>query len=238
MGVRIRPIQPPRRANARPLRARPCLPKTRLTRLTPRPRPAIILRPSHRPAVETPSTTPTPYVAGFHGTSDSAASAILAEGFKVSSNDHDWLGDGAYFFQDAPSRALEWARRLYPGNATVLEARICLSNCMDLLDINWHATLADAHDQFVRLSKSSGVPLPLQSNGAHRLDREVINYIAGVLNDAGTPIRSVRGVFAEGKAAFPNSAIRDLSHVQIAVRDVSAICHVRLFPQSLTGGVK
>lgn len=188
--------------------------------------------------METPSTTATPYVTGFHGTSDSAASAILSQGFKVSSNDHDWLGDGAYFFQDAPSRALQWARQLYAENATVLQARICLADCMDLLDINWHAALANAHDQFVRLMKSSNLPLPRQSNGAHRLDREIINYMAGVLNDGGTPLRSVRGVFAEGRPAFPNSAIRDLSHIQIAVRDVSAISHVQLYKQSSNRGVK
>ena len=42
-------------------------------------------------------------------------------------------------------------------------------------------------------------------------------HLAGVLHD------TVRGVFQEGGPAFPGSAIRRWSHVQIAVRNRSAI---------------
>ena len=44
-------------------------------------------------------------VYGFHGTSIDAAEVILREGFRPSRNAYDWLGDGIYFFQDAPLRA-------------------------------------------------------------------------------------------------------------------------------------
>jgi hypothetical protein len=44
---------------------------------------------------------------GYHGTNVQAAQRILSSGFQVSRNEYDWLGDGAYFFQDAPARALE-----------------------------------------------------------------------------------------------------------------------------------
>ncbi|HEU4883856.1 MAG TPA: hypothetical protein VFT45_16470 [Longimicrobium sp.] len=47
---------------------------------------------------------------GYHGTSAEAARRILSSGFEISRNEYDWLGDGAYFFQDAPLRAREWAK--------------------------------------------------------------------------------------------------------------------------------
>jgi hypothetical protein len=49
-------------------------------------------------------------VLGYHGTSRENAIRILNNGFRVSSNDYDWLGEGVYFFQDAPMRALQWAK--------------------------------------------------------------------------------------------------------------------------------
>lgn len=61
---------------------------------------------------------------GFHGTSTRAAERILASGFQISRNEYDWLGDGAYFFQDAPERALEWARARFGDEVAVIGAEI------------------------------------------------------------------------------------------------------------------
>ena len=164
------------------------------------------------------------YALGYHGTSAAAAESILATGFHASRNRFDWLGDGIYFWQDAPRRALEWARRVHRGdNVVVLSARIRLVDCMDLLDLGWYRVLSHAHDQFVEATRRAEQPLPLQRGLAHGLDRAVINYACGVLAEAGTVIKSIRAAFAEGEPAFPNSALLDLNHVQIAVRDTSVI---------------
>jgi len=64
---------------------------------------------------------------GFHGTSIEAARRILSSGFEVSRNEYDWLGDGAFFFQDVEARALDWARARFGRQATVLAAEIDLS---------------------------------------------------------------------------------------------------------------
>ena len=64
---------------------------------------------------------------GFHGTSTGAAQRILSTAFEASRNDYDWLGDGVYFFQDAPARALEWARQRFGEDAAVLGAEIDLT---------------------------------------------------------------------------------------------------------------
>lgn len=162
-------------------------------------------------------------IVGYHGTSWRAASLALRHGFRASQNPYDWLGDGAYFFQDAPIRAWEWARRQHGSTGVVVRSVIRLDGYLDLLDIEWNEVLAEAYTAFVDVSRRAGVMLPRQTAGAHRLDRAVMNYAAGLLAEQGTTIRAVRGVFAEGDPVFPQSAILNRAHVQIAVRDGSLI---------------
>ena len=164
---------------------------------------------------------------GFHGTSIEAADSILSNGFTISQNSYDWLGDGVYFFQDAPLRAREWALERHGNGAMTLKARIRLADCMDFLDVMWASLLSDFYDEFLGHLKLSSIPLPAQTTGAHRLDSAVINYAAGILHEKGINVRSVRAAFSEGIPAFPNSAICNLSHVQIAVRDLSVISNIR-----------
>lgn len=168
---------------------------------------------------------------GYHGTSAAAAGAILERGFVASANEYDWLGDGTYFFQDAPLRAYEWALRLHD-EPRVLACVITLDGCMDLLDIGWFAFLNEAFDGYLARCKRLGIELPTQTRGAHRLDRAVINYAVDLLAADGFPIRAVRGAFAEGRSAFPQSALLDRSHVQIAARDPTVILDIQDVPAS------
>jgi hypothetical protein len=133
------------------------------------------------------------------------------------------LGDGVYFWQDAPARAWDWAVKLHGEQAAVVASRIRLEDCMDLLDIHWYSVLADAYNSLIAQLKQAGLAIPEQRGRAHRLDREVINYAIGVLNEQETTIRTVRGVFREGHPIYPDSALFDRSHIQIAVRDTSLI---------------
>lgn len=162
-------------------------------------------------------------VRGFHGTSSENVRKILSEGFKPSRNKYDWLGDGVYFFQDAPERAWDWAKKMYTDKASVVCSEIRLENCMDFLDIQWSGVLADVYDSFLTEMKRAKIPLPTQSSGAHRLDREVINYAVGILAKRNIKISCVRAVFKEGRPIFPNSALFTLDHIQIAVRDTILI---------------
>ena len=87
---------------------------------------------------------------GYHGTCEEAAQRILATGFEISRNEYDWLGDGAYFFQDAPVRAREWAEQRFGAEAAVIGAEIDLAGCIDLLDVPWHTEIAAAYPRFRR----------------------------------------------------------------------------------------
>jgi hypothetical protein len=160
---------------------------------------------------------------GYHGTTVEAAQRILSEGFQPSRNEYDWLGDGAYFFQGAPARAFEWACEQADAEPAVVGAEIDLSGCIDLLDTRWHPVVREAYDGLLAILAAEGLPVPRQSTGAHRLDRAVINHAAGLLEETGMPVRSVRASFREGDPLYPGSALYDRAHVQICVRDPSAI---------------
>lgn len=160
---------------------------------------------------------------GFHGTSAEAAQRILASGFEISRNDYDWLGDGAYFFQDAPVRAMEWARQRFGNDAAVIGAEIDLQDCVDLLDIPWHAIFEQSYEDLLRRLVASGQPIPRQTKGAHRLDRATVNHTVGLLQSKGVPAGTVRAAFIEGRPLFPGSALWNRAHVQIAVRVPASI---------------
>lgn len=156
---------------------------------------------------------------GYHGTSSSAAESILKEGFRISRNSYDWLGDGVYFFQEAPQRAWDWALQFHPDAPAVVAAEIRIVDCIDLLDTGWASFMNEAYNSYLRLVNLAGEEIPEQAGGNHRLDREVMNYAVGVLGNRGTRVACARSAFAEGHPVYPNSAILDQSHVQIAVRD-------------------
>ena len=48
---------------------------------------------------------------GFHGTDENIVNSVLTgeSDLKPKNNTYDWLGNGIYFWDNSPSRALEWA---------------------------------------------------------------------------------------------------------------------------------
>jgi hypothetical protein len=162
---------------------------------------------------------------GYHGTSQERATAILAEGFRASDNDYDWLGTGIYFFQDAPIRAKQWATQQHPQDPAVIYSHIRLDNCIDLFDIGWQPLLKKVYNSFVEQYQSTNQPLPKQNperSKAHRLDCTFFNFAIELISQE-QPIDSIRAVFMEGERLFPSSAIFELAHIQIAVRNPNLI---------------
>jgi hypothetical protein len=167
-------------------------------------------------------TTEPVRIYGYHGTSREAANRIIQQGFRESTNDYDWLGTGVYFFQDAPMRAPAWATELYPDDPAVIRSLIRLENCIDLLDLNWFPLIRNVYNAFVDNLRTSNLPLPRQNpsrSKAHRLDCAYFNYITEVLSSQDQKVDAIRAVFLEGDRIFPDSAIFDLAHIQIAIRN-------------------
>jgi hypothetical protein len=166
--------------------------------------------------------SPSIQVFGNRGTSKQKANTVLSQGFRVSDNDYDWLGEGVYFFQDAPYRAMQWATQQHPQDPAVIRALIQLDNCIDLLDIKWIPTLKIVYNSFKQGYQRFDRPLPKQNptlSKAHRLDCAFFNYTTELLRRQGQNMEIIRAVFVEGESIFPSSAIFDLAHIQIAVKN-------------------
>lgn len=170
-------------------------------------------------------------VIAFHGCDVSVAARIHRGGILRSSlNDYDWLGRGIYFWEHGPARALEWARFMATRKSSgvkrpaVVGALIQLGNCFDLLDVRFTAYLKRLFPEFLALIGSSGQALPRNIGVFHRLDCAFLNWaIPEIERRKGFLFQTVRGVFVEGEAAFPDGHIFEQSHIQIAVRDPSCI---------------
>jgi hypothetical protein len=164
-------------------------------------------------------------VYGYHGTSHKNAESILRNGFRSSNSGGDWLGPGVYFWQDAPERAQSWAKKHHPENPVVIRSSIIFeeSKNMDLLDTFWFPILVKQHKAF--LSSFLELDIPIQDkditkSNLHKLDHEFLNYISCAINEEKPGrVAVIRAAFTEGEPIFDSSAIYDLSHVQIAVKD-------------------
>jgi hypothetical protein len=179
------------------------------------------------PLVTAPRT-----VVGYHGCSRETAETILAEGrFLVSTNTYDWLGEGVYFWEFAPYRALEWAREQSTRQVdepVVLAATLHLGRCLNLLDREHFAKLEAAYERFVRTVGSERISRNTAA-GAHFLDRYIIDsYCRLALDETTAPFQTVRGCFPEGEPIYPGSKLLKKTHTQIAIRDITCISRVRL----------
>lgn len=177
------------------------------------------------------------YTLGFHGCDESVADAVLAgdSHLKRSRNSYDWLGEGVYFWENSPTHALEYAiqlrnrpRRGGPKVRTpaVVGAIIELGYCLNLLDAEFLALVAEAFADLKRSHDAVGVPMPTNSADWLRrpLDCAVINAMHQTRIDQKLrPFDTVRAAFAEGGDLYPGSGISAKHHIQIAVRTRSSI---------------
>lgn len=179
----------------------------------------------------------------YHATSRDAWLQIQAQGSMVqSTNNHDWLGKGIYFWQAAPIRAWMWKRfyarpTLTADELVVLELRLTVNpaDCLDLLDIRWAKLISlvgrtvpegwrvsDIDEKTIqrRLRRNARVSRADQ----HFLDCEAINQVCDTLEHRRhVRIKLVRAAFQHMDRHYPYSAFREGDHVQVAIRDPAII---------------
>ena len=175
-------------------------------------------------------------IVGYHGCDREVARRVLMDGedLVASANPYDWLGNGVYFWEHGFTRAHQFAEeKRGRGEITdpfVIGAYVHLGNCLDLTDL-W-ATQLLARD-FKRLrsgARRRGHALPKNKKARaagsdvllRYLDCAVINYCLERSEKRGH-YDTVRGVFEEGAPAYEGAAIREKSHVQVAVRNPACI---------------
>lgn len=187
-----------------------------------------------------------PYTIGpvlaYHGCDRAIARNVLDNeaNLILSENHYDWLGPGIYFWVDSPIHALAWAmekkNRGSLKNPYVIGAYITLGNCLNLTDLDALQEVKEAYAVLQETSVLSGQPLPANRkkapDGTHifrDLDCRVIQTLHQLRKDKGrTPYDTVLGVFEEGGALFEGSALREKTHIQIAVLNRLAI--INYFP--------
>src|SRR6266566_6613325 len=179
-------------------------------------------------------------ILGYHGCdADVAAKALSGEdSLAPSEKDYDWLGKGIYFWEHGPQRAYDWAKdeaKRAPDkihSPSVLGSYINLGQCFDLLDTANTRLLEQMYPEFSRFILASGRLMPKNEPAPgtqepdlvlRKLDCAVVNWSLDELAKAGRDYQTVRGVFVEGRPAFPGGGIMLKSHIQIAVRDQRCI---------------
>jgi hypothetical protein len=170
-------------------------------------------------------------VFGYHGCDASLAERLVTRraNLKTSTSEFDWLGSGAYFWEDSPDRARRWAEEKAINGThgikkpAVVGAIIDLGNCLNLVD----SESLDLLKESFQILQASPEPLP-QNHGedgkARALDCAVIETLHRFRADTGkTEFDTVRSFFLEGCELYPGAGFRELDHVQICVRTMHSI---------------
>jgi hypothetical protein len=173
----------------------------------------------------------TSFVLGYHGCDRAVGEKLLNnEPFRLSENDHDWLGSGIYFWESNPVRAKVWAedraqKKKSSGekfDPFVVGAVIDLGFCLDLMDSNGIHAVRAAYDSYEATMKALGLSLPKNHSGDDRLNRKldcaVINYHHAYRESSNQKkYDTVKAVFTEGNEIYPTAGFRDKTHIQICV---------------------
>lgn len=144
-----------------------------------------------------------------------------------SNNDWDWLGGGIYFWEQNPSRALEYAIEVANGsqfnkvkikNPFVLGAIIELGNCLNLVESQSLQILEEAYCGLEKLLSEAGKKMPKNVNNNRKLDCAVIRYVHQSRKDTKEqPYDTIRSSFDEGGKVYPGASFTSRNHIQVCV---------------------
>lgn len=182
------------------------------------------------------------FVLAFHGCDRSVADAVISGQRQLtpSHNKYDWLGEGIYFWENNPGRAMEFAtqlkgrrRRGKPtiGDPAAIGAVIDLGYCLNLLDAKFLHVLKEGYETLRQLLDATGQPMPTNrpiGDGGEILLRDldcaVINTVHALRSQQNlTAFDTVRSAFLEGSELYPGSSFRQKNHIQICVRNPRCI---------------
>lgn len=179
-------------------------------------------------------------VIGFHGCDLQVRDDLVNHkiDFKHSTNPWDWLGWGAYFWENNEQRALDFTEELKSKEhfkdkikePAVLGAVLDLGYCLDLTDKNYLTSIENSFKMVETLFNAKTEPLPENkgSNGIdlllRNLDCLVIENIHFMQKNEKLPaFDSVRSPFIEGDKFYQNAGFREKNHIQICIRNPNCI---------------
>lgn len=169
-------------------------------------------------------------ITGFHSCDREVGLAVLngKDVLKPSINDWDWLGEGIYFWEQNPLRALEYAeesavRLQYNkkpiNNPFVIGAIIELGNCLNLIEPTSLQIVKQAYESLKETHKRSGEPMKENSGPKRELDCAVIRYLHTIRERAKeSGFDTVRSPFHEAGLLYENANFSARLHIEICVR--------------------
>lgn len=174
-------------------------------------------------------------VVGFHSCDKEVGFNVLTGNDELlgSKNSWDWLGQGVYFWEQNPARALEYAiesaqlkqfNKIPIKTPFVLGAIIELGNCLNLVETNSLQILSAAYLGLKKVVEEAGKKMPENKKDNRALDCAVIQYIHQSIKEQGKmPFDTIRCAFPEGEEAYPGSAITSRLHIQLCVLNPDCI---------------
>ncbi|MFY0610693.1 MAG: hypothetical protein JXQ99_04130 [Hyphomicrobiaceae bacterium] len=196
-------------------------------------------------------------VYAYHGTTATVSTKVLDElRFEEKIRPYHWLGNGVYFFEEAPVRAYGWALReaeQTKGEPAVIGVELNLSSdVLDLCDIGDWPLVHRAHEIYVAKCQESGLPAETQKPpkllldpdpqyvyepkeatfaekgiGNNKLDCAALNHVKKHYQSLnGTHLTAIRCSFMEGPPVYETSFLYVRNHAQINVIDQSIICDI------------
>jgi hypothetical protein len=150
-----------------------------------------------------------------------------------SNNSWDWLGEGIYFWEQNPYRALEYSVEVAAGmqfnkkrikTPFVLGAIIQLGNCLNLVESQSLAILEEAYKGLEKLYKATGEKLPINDGNNRKLDCTVIKYVHQSRKQTDElAYDTIRSPFDEGSKVYPGASFTSKNHIQVCVINQSLI---------------
>lgn len=149
------------------------------------------------------------------------------EVLRASNNPWDWLGEGIYFWEQSPKRALEYAieaankTQFHAGNIKtpfVIGAIIELGNCLNLLEPESMQVLKLAHEGLKKIYTQANLALPKNEKNNRKLDCAVFRHLHK--SNAGKPqldYDTIRCAFGEGDKIYEGANFTSRLHLQICV---------------------
>ncbi|WP_326980832.1 hypothetical protein U0033_16405 [Chitinophaga sancti] len=181
-------------------------------------------------------------ILGFHGCDEETCQKLInsPKEFHFNKNPYDWLGHGMYFWENDLNRAWKWAlerhRQGKIKQPAVVGAYIAAGNCCDFLNIKHTKRLVGYYEEMIA---EHGIMFynedvksdPYKDKLLRKLDCAVIEYMHKRMSmsrelerqklgfELTASFDTVRNAFLEGASAFPGSAIKLKTHIQICVRN-------------------
>jgi hypothetical protein len=174
-------------------------------------------------------------IIGFHSCDREIGLKILngEEGIMPSNNPWDWLGPGAYFWEQNPYRALDYAIECAQGDQKfagkiktpfIIGAIIELGNCLNLIEPNSINIVKSAYTNLKATIHDAGNKMPVNKDANRALDCAVIKYVhaSNILTDI-PPYDTIRSPFQEGGTIYEGANFTDRLHIEICVLNTALI---------------